>query len=174
MLRKRTRLAGRSRVVFRRLMAVAICALCVTTIAAPAAHANPPSIQWFTEPVTFVLPADTFCAGFDTQVDIQQKAKVITFAGDQGAMFAAIGTGQIFATLTNLLTGYSITRNISGPAFFDSTGLPYVGTGTWFIYLPGDPGSILYLVGRMNFVPEPYGISPSLVRGRSIDMCSLL
>ena len=144
----------------------------VGPLASPAS-ADQPTIQWLTDPISFVLPAGQFCAGFDAQVDIEQKAKIITFT-DGGAAFAGVGTGKIFATVTNLSTGHSIRLDISGPAFFDATGLPYLGTGTWLIYIPGDPGSILYLVGRMNFIPEPYGIAPSLVRGRSMDMCLAL
>lgn len=139
----------------------------------PSASADTPTIEWLPSTDSFVLPADVFCPGFDVRVDILQHAKLMVFDGGAG-MFAAIGNGDIFATLTNLSTGHSITRNISGPAFFDATGLPFRGTGTWFIYLPGDPGQILYLVGHMEFQPEPYGISPTLVRGRSIDMCPFL
>jgi hypothetical protein len=142
-------------------------------ITAPAATADAPTITHLPTTDRLLLPAEEFCAGFDVQVDIQQTAKLIGFAGG-GWMFVALGNGHITATLTNLSTGSTITRNISGPAFFDETGLPVLGTGAWFLYLPGDPGSILYLVGRMGFQPEPYGVSPTFVHGRTIDMCTLL
>jgi hypothetical protein len=159
--------------MIRRILALVLAAGLLLLVGAGPAAADPPTIQWLPSTDHFVLPADVFCPGFDVQVDVHQRAKLIIF-GDGGAMFAAIGSGSIFETLTNLSTGHSITLNVSGPAFFDETGLPFVGSGTWAIFLPGDPGQILYLVGRMEFQPEPYGISPTLVRGRSIDLCPSL
>jgi hypothetical protein len=139
------------------------------------AHAAAPVQEVFTEPATIELPGGEFCA-FDVQIDIEQNFRTITFSGDRGTWIGAIGTGKILATVTNLETGESIRLSIPGPGFFetDASGNPAEGTGPWLLFIPGDPGALLYVVGHIEFQAEEFGISPTSVRGRMLDLCPAL
>jgi hypothetical protein len=73
-------------------------------------------------------------------------------------------------------TGESIRLSIPGPGFFetDASGDPTEGTGPWLIFIPGDPGSLLYVVGHIEFESEDFGVSPTSVSGRMLDLCAAL
>lgn len=161
--------------MFRRALIVLLGGVTMSTIVgAQPAFADKPTIEYFTEPVTIPLPAGEFCANFDVTVQIEQNAKVITFSEESGGAIGGIGTGQIFATVTNEATGESIRLAISGPGFFDRSGALVSGTGQWLLFIPGEPGQILYLVGQFTFNQEDYGVSPDVVRGQQVDLCTVL
>ncbi len=129
----------------------------------------------FDEPATLVLPGEDFC-GFDVRIDIEQNFRTITFSGDRGTWIGAIGVGKIMVTVTNLESDASIDLSIPGPGFFeaDASGNPEEGTGPWLIFIPGDPGMLLYIIGHIEFQIEDFGISPTSVQGRVTDLCLAL
>jgi hypothetical protein len=101
---------------------------------------------------------------------VTSGAKEIQFAG-QGVGFAARDAGALRFTVTNLDTGASLTVNISGPGWIGSDGFPAIGTGPWLIFEPIDQGGIRYLIGRMEFVPAPYGVHANLLAGTERNLC---
>jgi hypothetical protein len=149
--------------------------LVLALLPATPAAADPPVQTWITGPATLILPGGEFCADFDVQVDVQQKFKVIMFANETGWGFSGITTGgSIQATLTNLDTDQSVTVRIPGPGFIDASGIPIIGAGPWLIFLPGSPGSIQYLIGRMQFTPTEFGVDVELLAGQQLDLCQEL
>ena len=116
------------------------------------------------------LPGSDFC-GFDVQAEVEQKFKFIEFSGDRGTLWTAMTVGKLKAVLTNVETGESIAVNIPGPGFIDVDGNTIVGTGPWLVFVPGQ---LLFLVGHITFEPGPFGVQPTVVRGRSFDLCDAL
>ena len=157
----------------RRTLAFLGALAMVAFIAGPAASAPPDHIK-VTDPVTFVLPADVFCPGFDVEVSYQQNYHVTIFGAEKGWGFTAIAAGFLRTSLTNLTSGETMNLNIPGPGFLNDSGIPIVGTGTWLIFLPGDPGSIEYVVGHIEFVETEFGVDIGTVHGRRLDLCSTL
>ena len=151
-----------------------LCALMVVVLIAGPAAADRPEHVRVTDPVTFVLPADDFCAGFDVEISYQQNYHVTIFGAETGWGFTAIAAGFLKTSATNLTSGETINLNIPGPGFLNDSGIPIVGTGTWLIFLPGDPGSIEYVVGDIEFVETEFGVDIGTVHGTRQDLCSTL
>jgi hypothetical protein len=145
----------------------------VLFLAGPAA-ADPPEHVRVTDPVSFVLPADVFCPGFEVEITYDQNYPMTFFGRETGWGFTALAGGFLRASATNLTSGETIDLNIPGPGFFDDSGIPIVGTGPWLIFLPGDPGSIEFVVGHIEFVETDFGVEIGTVRGKSQDLCAAL
>ena len=154
----------------RRTFVALTCTVTALVLLAPAASAVKPFQIRIEEPASFVLPGSDFC-GFDVQVDAEQKFKVIIFSGDRGTWIGGLTAGKIKIVLTNLETDESIALNISGPGFLDVDGNLVQGTGPWVIFIEGH---IQYLVGHITFVPDPFGVRASEVRGRVVELCDVL
>jgi hypothetical protein len=154
----------------RRPMAAVLCATTFVLLLAPSAWAARPIQTRISQPATFVLPGADFC-GFDVQADIEQRFKLIEFTRDRGTLITAITVGKIKVVLTNLETDASVSLSIPGPGFIDVDGRLVHGTGPWVIFIEGH---IQYLVGRITFVPDPFGVRASQVRGRIVELCDVL
>jgi hypothetical protein len=154
----------------RRLLVAVAVTTAFAVLPTQAAVATAPVQIRISEPASFVLPGSDFC-GFDVRVDLQQKFKAIFFAHRQGWGFTGLTAGKIKATFTNLESGGSTSISIPGPGFLDTSGLPIVGTGPWVIFVPG---RILYLVGHIRFRPTSYGVDVASLRGRMLDLCTVL
>jgi hypothetical protein len=153
----------------RRFISLLAAAIFVAMIATPAT-AEPPFQVRITDPMTVLLPGEDFC-GFDVQAEVEQKFKFIAFSGNRGTLWTAITVGKIKVVLTNLETGETLPVNIPGPGFIDADGNTIVGTGPWLVFVPGQ---LLFLVGHITFEPGPFGVQPTVVRGRSLDLCAAL
>jgi hypothetical protein len=147
---------------------LAVAAL-LALMAVPAGAVRPFQVR-ISDPVSILLPGEDFC-GFDVQAEVEQKFKFIEFSGRRGTAWTAMTVGKLKAVLTNSDTGESIALSIPGPGFIDANGNTIVGTGPWVVFVPGQ---LLYLVGRITFVPGPFGVQPDVVRGRTIDLCDVL
>ena len=154
----------------RRAVAALTCTAAFLVFVAPSASAEPPFQVRISDPFTTVLPGSDFC-GFDVQADVEQKFKIITFSGNRGTLWTALTVGKIKVVLTNLETGETLAVNIPGPGFLDADGNTLTGTGPWLVFVPGQ---LLFLVGHITFEPGPFGVQPSVVRGRTLDLCEAL
>jgi hypothetical protein len=154
----------------RRSIAVLLCSATLVLLLAPTAWAAKPIQTRISEPASFVLPGADFC-GFDVRAEVEQKFKLIEFSRDRGRLVTARTVGKIKVVLTNLETGTSIRRSIPGPGFIDVDGNLVHGTGPWVIFIEGH---IQYLVGHITFVPDPFGVRATEVRGRVVELCDLL
>jgi hypothetical protein len=123
-------------------------AFAVVVLAAADATARPPREPVIVEPLT--LPANR--CGFEVQVDVVSNNEFQTVTTlDDGTTITRI-TGRLVLSFTNLTTGFTIVRNLSGPGTQtvhpDGTGT-FVGEGpTWFGFGPisqantGEPGLV--------------------------------
>ena len=80
----------------RRAVAALIGSILGLVLLAPAASAAAPVQIRVSDPVSFELPGGEFCE-FDVQVDIEQKFKVILFAGHRGTWIGGLTAGKIVA-----------------------------------------------------------------------------
>jgi hypothetical protein len=88
--------------------------------------------------------------------DVVNKLVITDFFDRDGNLVRETGTGQIVERVTNLETGKSLVKNISGPGTFtfDETGATLVATGIWlFGFFPGqiagsDEGIFWFTSGR--------------------------
>ena len=163
----------------KRLAAFAMISASVLLIPGPASAADPPTITSTTG--TFDLgnlnegPTGPVCSFPVGAVVDARRARQITFNG-QGIGYAAIQTGYLAVTLTNLDTGRTITEIISGPSFLDvnGSGVPVKGTGPWLVWEPIARGGLRLLHGRLRFVPVSYGLHAILQGGTEENLCNVL
>jgi hypothetical protein len=116
--------------------------------------------------------------------DVVNKLVVTDFFDQEGNLVRETGTGQIVEQVTNLETGKSIVRNISGPGTFtfDETGATLLATGNWlFGFLPGeiagtDDGLLWFTSGlfvwRFDFASETWTLLSHV--GTITEGCPLL
>ena len=115
----------------RKLWLMVLTTSCLVIGAGSAALAAPPTIQRGAEAtVDLHFPAGTVCA-FPVDVHQEMKVKFITFVDADGNPIRSISTGKIHDWETNVRTGETQFRSISGPSFFDATGALVRGTGGW-------------------------------------------
>jgi hypothetical protein len=151
----------------RRIVAlVGLSALLVSLMATPAAANRPTFIRGSAE---FDIPFGSEICGFAINAHIRTKAQTVIFVDRAGDPVRGLSTGQLFATLTNLDTGFSRTFAIPGPSFFDATGTLVRGTGTWLTFEAD--GTFVLAAGNMDM--DPVGTILG-IRGRTFDVCSLL
>jgi hypothetical protein len=156
--------------MLRRVVSVVIVVGATTALASPASATAPVQVR-ISEPATITLEAPDWCPGADVRFDVEQNFKSITFSGSIGFGFTTLTAGSIFIVATNLETSESVTLPSSGPGFIDADGVPIIGTGPWVLF---NPGSVLYLRGRMEFTPSEFGVDVSVLRGTSQDICSMV
>ena len=101
-------------------------------------------------------------------------ARQITFPDPLGSGTTSLLVGPLTATLTNLETGDSITVNISGPTFLDTSGFIVKGTGAWLSFEPIAEGGLRFIHGRLAFEPAPYGLHAVVLGGVEEDLCDRL
>ena len=115
----------------RKLWLVSLTTSCLLIAAGTVAQAAPPTIQRGAEAVVDLhFPAGTVCA-FPVDVHQELKVKFITFVDASGNPIRSISTGKLHDWETNVRTGETQFRSISGPSFFDATGALVRGTGGW-------------------------------------------
>ncbi|HEX6399750.1 MAG TPA: hypothetical protein VF108_04670, partial [Actinomycetota bacterium] len=151
-----------------RAVAALIGSILGLVLLAPAASAAAPVQIRVSDPVSFELPGGEFCE-FDVQVDIEQKFKVILFAGHRGTWIGGLTAGKIVAVLSS--GDATVRLSIPGPGFLDVEGNLVRGTGPWLIFFPGE---VLLVTGHMGFVGTPPQVEPVNVRGRIVDLCEVL
>ena len=156
--------------MLRRLIVIVGVVVLTGALAGPA-DATPPVQVRISAPATVVLEAPDWCPSADVQFDVRQNYKMITFSGSTGFGFTSITAGPIFIVATNLDSGASVTLPSSGPGFLDASGTPIIGTGPWLLF---NPGSVLYLRGRMEFTPNEFGVEATVVHGTSRDVCAMV
>ena len=117
-------------VMHRRLVVVAVVGLLAALIV-PAAFADQPTIQRRTSEVHTVLQS----CGFPVQWDGTGKVVDILYADELGNFLQRFQAApETSYTLTNLVTGKSITRSTSGPqdlTFAADGTVTQKGTGVW-------------------------------------------
>jgi hypothetical protein len=136
-------------------------------------------------PVREFLPAPDFtfegvCAfpvGIHT---VANNEYTITFFDDQGNPTSQIIEGRLIAELTNLTTGASVVRNISGPGVFTFSDNTLQASGPWaFAFFPGDlgPGSQGTLFINTGRIVVRFGETQDLIlsqSGTQEDLCATL
>lgn len=140
----------------------------------PAAAADPPETEPY-QPTFEYLIED---CGFPILLTGDSKGFVRTFDDREGVFIEHLN-GMGHAVLTNLDTGLSIKRNVSGPAM--SAEYP---DGSWTYTLPGpttywgfdDPSLPLVFInqGRWQFVGDAEGNVTYTHVGRIEDICAAL
>lgn len=146
----------------------AVLALLVAAIAVgamPAAFGTSPTHQrsdWREVDLEFAHA----CA-FPIHVHIRVKGQLTTFVDGSGDPVRAIGTGPVFATVTNEDTGASFSIAASGPTFFDGN-LDLVRSAGVGLFI-GD--ELFSVTGRVEFGPR--GEIES-IRGHATDLCERL
>ena len=154
----------------RRAVAALTCTAALLVFVAPSASADPPFQVRISDPFTTVLPGGDFC-GFDVQADVEQKFKIITFSGDRGTLWTAHDRRQDQGGPDEPRDRGDARPEHPRPGFPRRHGNPITGTGPWLVFVPGQ---LLFLVGHITFEPGPFGVQPSVVRGRSLDLCEAL
>ena len=149
-----------------------------TAPTAPALDATPPRGSAIGKPTrspvpfeTIEFPAGEFCS-FPVLLEFP-AAQIIakTFPPKPNGDVVEIQTGRVIARYTNLSTGTSITRNISGPVRFT-----FHADGSVTLELPGPQGffnSINY--GRIVIEFSPDGMGTIIKQtGHAEDICAAL
>ena len=110
---------------------------------------------------------------------LKNSEYTIDFFDDQGNKVRTIIQGQVVLEITNLDTGVSIVRNVSGPGTITHADQIFVGRGSGlFFFFPGDlgpgtPGSMFINHGR---VVEFQGVPRKIISqtGTQEDLCETL
>jgi hypothetical protein len=160
--------------IMKRLAVVFLATLAALVAAAPSARAAPPTHERRSIDETFI---DRSC-GFPVQVEVTGVMLVIEWIDKEGTRRRFEGFPQGRLTLTNLLTGKSITVNTAGSAHITENPdgrFTAVGTGNWgFPSDPetGEPGFVLFS-GRWVFI-EAQGTTSFSFVGKRVDLCAEL
>ena len=139
-------------------------------LGAAAASATPPVREGGDEvEIDLSFPAGTVCA-FPVDVHLEMKTRTKTFVDANGAPRRGITTGRIHAWETNVRTGKTVFRSISGPSFFDAAGTLVMGTGAWSGIQLQD-GTWIHATGRITFGANGLVVA---VRGHVEPLCDTL
>ena len=135
-----------------------------------AASATPPVMEGGDEvEVDLSFPAGAVCA-FPVDVHLEMKTRTKTFVDANGVPTRGITTGRIHAWETNVTTGKTVFRSISGPSFFDGSGALVMGTGAWSGIQLQD-GTWIHANGLITFDANGLVIA---VRGHVEPLCDAL
>ena len=150
-------------------LAAAVLAAAVAVVFAPSALAAAPTIQRFPINGTFF---DNEC-GFPVQIDIVGTDLAIISGNTE---FDAFPNSR--ATLTNLVTGKTLTVSIAGPGLttFGADGsVTFSGNGpTLFWNSPRHFDVITLIDGKFVLAIDPEGNSTLSIIGRTEDLCAAL
>jgi hypothetical protein len=115
------------------------------------------------------------------QVDVTGTAVDISYTDVLGTFHDFQAGPQIKETLTNLLTGKTLTYNVSGPseATFGADGsFTVVGTGLWGWVSPGAfdplPPGMFLTMGRFVYSVSASGVPTYTSSGTKINQCAQL
>jgi hypothetical protein len=135
------------------------------------ASATPPQIS---PPSSFevVIPFPDVCA-FPMTAVVRGRTLAITFLDASGNAVRGFAGGQLFVTWTRDDTGFSRTFAISGPTFFDASGVAVLGTGRWTTPMV-DAGWVL-AAGHLTFDGTQDGFALiSTMNGHAVSLCDLM
>jgi hypothetical protein len=157
----------------RRLLAALAALAAVALLAVPVASADKPG----KEPVPAPDVTGRFCPDFDVLVHaLVNKEYAHTFSSG-----AAIVTGTLIVSLTNLSTNKTIEANVSGPGFFSADGSTFILGGRSLLYGiagglgPGSPPTLELTSGRTVVSFDPDGnVTGVTETGASTDLCPAL
>lgn len=139
---------------------VATTATAVLIVCAPAS-ANSDPHRIFLPATPFDLPA-SFC-GFPVHIAYPVDKEYATVSTEPDGSTVYVITGSLFATVTNLDTGKSVTVNASGPGTDtfspDGTTVTVAGTGLFLLYATnatqfGFPSSVVVTSGPIHFLGD--------------------
>jgi hypothetical protein len=134
------------------------------------ASTGPPTQVRITEQLVEDLPAgEDFCPD-PVRIAWDLDFKKISFAEPIGQGIWALTVGSIKAVVTNMKTGTSVSLDVSGPAFLDTTVDPprlLFGTGHSLVSEDG----LLYVAGLLR--PDATG-EVRLSAGHARDVCAML
>jgi hypothetical protein len=110
---------------------------------------------------------------------VSNNSYTIEFFDAEGNLTRTIFQGHVVLELTNMTTGTSVIRNVSGPGTITEADQIIVKTGPWlFFFFPeelgeGSPGSMFINRGRVvEFLGEPHEIISQT--GVQEDLCATL
>jgi hypothetical protein len=180
-------MSSRTYRVIRPALAAVLTALAVLALAAPALAVDP-RVPVPLGPNPFTLPAGDYCQDFDVQiklVDFNQYIIRSTTAPD-GTVTLRIA-GRARATVTNVVTGESVSFNISGPGTLtmnpdgsfsgDLAGPNLLFTARSNLLNFPDVPTVSYTTGHVTFAVDASGQTTSyeLAGGaRQTDVCAVL
>lgn len=142
---------------------------------------------------TGLVPGDNFdlggpgdvCEGFTVNILIVENNEyTITFAPDAAGTVRQLVQGRFVVAFTNVESGSSVTRNVSGPGeyLYHSDGsVDFRGSGAWAIFFfvdqrgPGTPGALFVNYGKIVLHTDPDGIQTVVEQvGTQEDLCATL
>jgi len=139
---------------------------------------------------TGLVPGDNFdldgvCDGFVVNILIVTNNEyTITFAPDASGTTRQLVQGRFIVTFTNLETGRSATRNVSGPGeyrYLADGSVDFRGSGRWAIFFfpgmrgEGTPGALFVNNGLIVLHTDPDGIQSVVEQvGSQEDLCATL
>jgi hypothetical protein len=110
---------------------------------------------------------------------VSNNAHTIEFFDTDGSLTRTIIQGHVVLELTNMTTGTSVIRNVSGPGKITEADQIIVKEGPWLFFFfpdelgPGSPGSMFINRGRVvEFLGEPHEIISQT--GVQEDLCGTL
>jgi hypothetical protein len=160
----------------RKLIVLAVVGL-LAALVVPAAFAGQPTIQRFPLDVHYVSSS----CGFPVQIDVTGKIVDISYTDALGAFHDFQAGPEAKETVTNLVTGKTVTLTITGPGdgtFGADGSFTIVGTGLWSWDYPGsfDPyGPGMFLTkGRFVYSVSASGVATFTSTGVKVDLCAQL
>ena len=110
---------------------------------------------------------------------LSNNSYTIEFFDAEGNLTRTIIQGHVVLELTNVTTGTSVIRNVSGPGTITEADQTIVKEGPWLFFFfpdelePGSPGSMFINRGRVvEFLGEPHEIISQT--GVQEDLCATL
>lgn len=110
---------------------------------------------------------------------VSNNSYTIEFFDAEGNLTRTIIQGHVVLELTNVTTGTSVIRNVSGPGTITEADQIIVKEGPWLFFFfpdelgPGSPGSMFINRGRVvEFLGEPHEIISQT--GDQEDLCATL
>jgi hypothetical protein len=139
---------------------------------------------------TGLVPGDNFdfegvCEDFTVNLLIVENNEyTITFAPNAAGTTRQLVEGRFVVAFTNLASGSSVTRNVSGPGeylYHADGSVDFRGSGAWAIFFfpeqrgPGTPGALFVNYGQIVLHTDPFGIQTVVSQvGTQEDLCATL
>jgi hypothetical protein len=169
--RRRCRMSPRQCLGFGLLTVTAL----ILAVVAPVA-AVPPTREELPLPEGTVIPVPDVCP-FDLEILVLTSGETLTTFFDQGGnVVMQLTTGPLKVRITNVETGESIDRNISGPGRILDKGTTSIMTGPWLIFVP-ELGIVWLTTGRVVAEIDPatgFIVSFRSITGTVQDICEAL
>jgi hypothetical protein len=162
----------------RRIFIAFSSALFILAVGASPAAATKP-VREPTPDFEFEFAAGEVCSFAIEGTTLVNRGYTTTFFDPNGNPVMQIISGTLIVQVTNLDTGTSVVRNISGPGtitFAPDGGFTLEANGAWlFVTLPGGPSLAYINKGRIVFEFTPDGqINVLMQQGIQEDLCATL